>query len=451
MTDATLNLQAEFDAVGLSLFSEKARGILMERLRPDHFSEPAIKDVWRLILDGVNNPSLIVQRMADHRGFAELGGPRFLADCIDAAPCDLAAEDTAEAIVDAWTRRELSTIGGEIQKAATKAPGRSELILHDCERAIAEIARGSGARPAAVSAGLTALDMLEGAYSGSYAGQKVGIEALDHVTGGIRPEDVWIIAGRTSMGKSVTAVSLAKGLAEQGLGVLFFSLEMPMREVQARLIADMAYDREVTYERGGNVRYGDILKGRGEGWHRDRARDAAKNLASLPISVNDQGGMTISDIRSQTLRQFRAWEKAGIKPGACIIDHIGLVIPERRSDSKAADTADTVNELKPMAKQTGAPVIALCQVNRQTEGRNDKRPTPSDLNWSGAIEQAADLICLLYRESYYLERSSDPADKDRAFALQHELELIIGKNRSGPICTVKAHIDVASNAVRSAS
>jgi replicative DNA helicase len=276
-----------------------------------------------------------------------------------------------------------------------------------------------------------------------------GVDSLDHVTGGIRPEDVWIVGGRTSMGKSVLACSLARGLAQQGLGVLFFSLEMPLREVQARLISDIAYDAEAQYS-GGNVRYGDILKGRGETHIRERARAAACQLASLPIAVNDQGGLTVSEIRAQTLRQFRAWEKVGVKPGACIIDHIGLVIPERRTDNKAADTADTVNELKPMAKQTGAPVIALCQVNRQTESRNDKRPTPSDLNWSGAIEQAADLICLLYRESYYLERSPDAEDKDRAFAIKHDLELIIGKNRSGPICTVKAFIDVASNAVRSA-
>ena len=114
-----------------------------------------------------------------------------------------------------------------------------------------------------------------------------------------------------------------------------------------------------------------------------RARHAARRLAELPIVIDDKGGLSIDDIRSRALRQVRAWEKAGIKPGAIIIDHIGLVSPSRQTDNKAADTAETVNQLKPLAKALQCPVAALVQVNRQTEGRNDKRPTMADLNWSG--------------------------------------------------------------------
>jgi replicative DNA helicase len=214
----------------------------------------------------------------------------------------------------------------------------------------------------------------------------------------------------------------------------------------------MAYDRRIIENGpdGGNVRYGDILKGRGTAWQRDRAKQAAKMLASLPISVNDQGGLTIEDIRSQALRQVRAWEKGGIQPGAILIDHIGLVKAHNRraSDSKAAETADIVNELKGLAKQVRAPVIALVQVNRNTEGRSDKRPTLADLNWSGAIEQIADFICLLYRDSYYLERSSDDEDRTEAIRKRYDLELLIAKNRSGPICTLNAFADVSCNAIR---
>jgi replicative DNA helicase len=161
------------------------------------------------------------------------------------------------------------------------------------------------------------------------------------------------------------------------------------------------------------------------------------------------GGLTIEDIRSQAQRQMRAWEKAGVQRGAVFIDHIGLVKPHsKRADSKAAETADIVNELKAIAKQLRAPVIALCQVNRNTESRNDKRPTLADLNWSGAIEQIADFICLLYRESYYLDRSADADDQAKAGMVEHEIELLIHKNRSGPICNLKAFVDIACNVIR---
>jgi replicative DNA helicase len=167
----------------------------------------------------------------------------------------------------------------------------------------------------------------------------------------------------------------------------------------------------------------------------------------LPINVTDAGNLTIDDIRSQALRQVRAWEKADIAPGAVLIDHIGLVKPVRKTESKAADTADTVNELKGLAKQLRCPVISLVQINRATESRSDKRPTMADLNWSGSIEQIADLVCLLYREAYYKERGSE-LDRADAFAVRHKLELLIHKNRSGPIVTLDAWADVACNAIR---
>jgi replicative DNA helicase len=231
---------------------------------------------------------------------------------------------------------------------------------------------------------------------------------------------------------------------------MMFSLEMPTKEVQARLIADLAFDpdRAIDDSRGANVRYGDILKGRADPHQRDRARHAARQLASLPLSVTDEGGLTINDIRAQAQRQFRAWDKAGVQRGAVLIDHIGLVKPHRPSDSKAAETADTVNELKALAKYLKAPIIALCQVNRNTESRNDKRPTLADLNWSGAIEQIADMICLLYRESYYLKRSSNDLEQADGIIKEHDLELLIHKNRSGPICNLEAYVDVACNVVR---
>jgi replicative DNA helicase len=177
------------------------------------------------------------------------------------------------------------------------------------------------------------------------------------------------------------------------------------------------------------------------------AAAAARKLASLPMSVVDRGGLSLDDIINQSRRQVRAWEKVGVEPGAIVIDHLGLVTSRIKRESKPAEVADTVDRLKAAAKLIGAPIIAAAQVNRGPEGRQDKRPTMGDLNWSGSIEQIADLVCLMYRDAYYLQRSGNEADEHQAFLKKYDLELIVPKNRSGPTCTLHAKIDTASNAI----
>lgn len=439
------SLEAEHNVLGSAMFAPEKCDEAFDRLRPEHFSEPVHSRMWAAILSAAKHgrPDLIAIRdaMSKDDGFLELGGLQYLADLVDKAYV-LTAAAHADVIIDRASRRALNNLARETQAlAANVAEGSAETVLGHLERGAAEIARDGGQKAQAVPAGIGALDTLEAAWRGEFQGTSTGLDCLDHVTGGIRSDDVWFIGGRTSMGKSVVGLQLARNIAGQNRGVFVFSLEMALREVQMRLISDLAYDRERWYDEG-NVSYGDLLKGRGPQEHRARAREAARHLASLPLNVNDRGGLTIEDIRIQAQRQFRAWEKAGVERGAILIDHIGLVKPVRKTDSKAADTADTVNELKDLAKQLRAPIIALVQVNRSTETRTDKRPQMSDLNWSGSIEQIADFVCLLYREAYYELR----ADKD----VKHpfDLEMLIHKNRAGPICTVHAHCDVRSNAVR---
>ena len=445
-------LESEHALIGAAIYERNACTSALERVRGEHFFEPVHGRIWDFIraqsveMDMV----LIAQHFANDQAFVDLGGLAFLATLVERAML-VGIDAHADAVLDACTRRGLYEMARTIAERSKAEAGASEDIIQEVERTAADLARTSAQKPAAVSVGLGALDMLEKAYSGAFQGASTGLDAFDRVTGGIRQDDVWFIGGRTSMGKSVVGCGLARGIAQAGRGVMIFSLEMPLQEVQARLIADLAFNMAIpdnTYE-GGNIRYGDILKGRGTPQQRARAEAAARELASLPITVNDQGGLTIEDIRSQALRQVRSWEKAGIKPGAILIDHIGLVKPSQRrqSDSKAAETADTVNELKGLAKQVKAPVISLVQVNRNTEARQDKKPTLADLNWSGAIEQIADFVCLLYREAYYLERGNDD-DMAQAVRVKNDLDLIVAKNRSGPICNVKAYCNVACNAVR---
>lgn len=449
-------IEAEQSIIGCAMYAAGDCADAFERLRPEQFYDPVHQRLWAAIIDCMRRgktpePVTLCGMMGSDAPLADLGGMAYLAKLIDhAVAWTIPAH--IDAICDRASRRAIQALTRDIQaRAGDTSDGDADMVLADLERGAAEIARDGSDRPNAVPVGLSAVEMVEAAYNGDFAGSSTGLGVLDHVTGGVRQDDVWFIGGRTSMGKSVMGLALARGIAEQGRGVMMFSLEMPMREVQARLIADLAYDRRIPNngQEGGNVKYGDILKGRGAAGHQDRAKAAARTLASLPLTVNDAGGLTIEDIRHQAARQMRAWDKSGVPRGAILIDHIGLVRPHKsRGDSKAAETADVVNELKGIAKQLRAPVIALCQVNRNTESRNDKRPTLADLNWSGAIEQIADFICLLYRPAYYLERSSNEEEQMEARRVENDLDLLIQKNRSGPICNLTAYVNIACNAIR---
>jgi replicative DNA helicase len=450
-----LSLEAEHGVLGAAMYEAAACEAALDRLRPEHFGEAAHGRIWAAVQalarqGAPPHPVAVARVLGEDPGLKGLGGLPFLAELVERAYL-WALPAQVEAVADAAARRALLALGRRVaERAADTAAGSADEILAELEAAAAAIARDGGSTPATAPAGDTALAALEAAWRGGYAGAPTGLAALDKVTGGLRAGEVWFVGGRTSMGKSVMGLSLARGVAEQGRGVAVFSLEMPLREVQARLVADLAWDAETAYDPyDPNLRYGDLLKGRGTEAQKDRARAAARRLAELPIAVADAGGLTVDDIRAHAQRQMRQWDRADIPRGALVIDHVGLVRPHtRRGDSKAAETADIVNELKGMAKQLQAPVIALCQVNRNTEARSDRRPTLADLNWSGAIEQIADFICLLYRESYYLERSGSDDDQARAVAVANDLELLIHKNRSGPICNLTVFADVACNVVR---
>ena len=445
-------LEAEQGLIGCILFDNTA---MPEGLAASDFQEPFHQAIWAGIQDTVAagrvaDAVVVANVTQGHPASAEYGGVRYLMDLMDKAPPSINAGSYADAITAASMRRRLDQIGRETIAAASDCDLPPVTALAELERAAADLGRRQTG-PIARAAGLDALDMLESAWNGDHKGHPTGLFCFDRITGGIQPDAVWIVGARTSMGKSVVLPNLGRGIAQSGRGVLFFSLEMPRREVQARLIADLAHDRNLTAYGNdpGNIRFSDILKGQATAIQRQRAESAAKRLASLPITISDKGGLTLDEIISEARRQVRAWERAGVAPGAILIDHIGLVRSSGTGkDSKAAEVSNMVDRLKDAAKRIGAPIIAAAQLNRNAEQRTDHKPLISDLNWSGSIEQIADLVALLYRPAYYLARSSDQMDQAEAITRQNELEIAIPKNRSGPTCAIQAYIDVACNAVR---
>lgn len=447
-------LESEQAVIGCALYDPESCDAALERLRPDMFFEPFHVAAWAVLAEARRSgapadAAVATERLAGHPAAASYGSGYFFELVEKASLWSLPAH--VEAIADRATRRAVQTLAKDIAaRAEIVLESSGDLLLAELERGASDVARQSGSASLAVPAGLDAMEMLEAAWRGENKGVPVGLECLDRVTAGIRQEDVWVIGARTSMGKSVFGLNLVRAISQQGRGTMVFSLEMPRREVQARLVADLAFERRRAFHDcpNPNVRYSDMLQGRSVADQKMLAQDGARKLASLPMVICDAGGLTIDDIRVQAIRQMRAWDRSGVQRGAVLIDHIGLVRPVKNTGNKAADTADTVNELKALAKALQCPIICLSQVNRGPEGRQDKRPTAADLNWSGAIEQIADMICLLYREAYYLERSSDQGDRDSAAFVENRLELLIQKNRSGPSCNLEAFIDVACNAVR---
>lgn len=447
----TVIQEIEQNVLGCALFDRDACSDAFERLRPEHFAEPLHRLIWDFIrtkrAEGQPCDLLMVdQRMTGGEAYAAFGGRTYLVNMVDkAAVWSLTAH--VDAVTDASIKRSVQEL---IDTAKMQDIPAADMLAY-LERGAADIARRSGSQGAGSPIGLDALENLEAAWDGRFKGLSVGLDCIDRITGGIKPENVWIFGGRTSMGKSVMLPCLARSIAEQGRGVLFFSLEMSRFEVQTRMVADIAYDRQlVPYGGdGGNVEFADLLNGRGTQQQRDRARRAARMMSSLPMVVNDKGGLTLDQVISLARRQVRAWERSGIQPGAIFIDHLGLVQAGGAArDSKAAERADMIDRLKDATRQIGAPIIAAAQVNRNPEARNDKRPMMADLNWSGSIEQIADFVGLLYRDAYYLERSASEDDQMRAVGVRNELEIIVPKNRSGPTCTVKAHVEIACSAIR---
>jgi replicative DNA helicase len=275
---------------------------------------------------------------------------------------------------------------------------------------------------------------------------------LGRVIKGWRRGRFYVIAGRPGMGKSTTALSLLVHTAKQGAGVLFFSLEMTNAELMEMALCDLAWSR---YHR---IEYRDLsepVKDTTESEKRfERIREAGETLAGYPLTIMDRGGMTIADIRSQALMQAQRLEAQGKRLEVICIDHLGLIKPSGKyTNNKVAETEEISAALKALAKELNIAVVALVQLNRGVEGREDKRPSLSDLRWSGAIEQDADVVMFVYREAYYLTKPvSDPVEDaarmEKLQAAKGELEVIFAKHRGGPCPTIKMFCDMGCGVVR---
>ena len=278
-----------------------------------------------------------------------------------------------------------------------------------------------------------------------------GLADLDYLIGGWPRGELTIWAGRPGMGKSACATSAVLRAAKAGHGVGFFSLEMHGIAIGSRMLTDLAYrgDDPIYYE--------DILKKRIDQRARQRIEAAAAHLDALPIITEEQRGLTLAEIASRARKMANEFDRAGRRLSVLVVDHMGLIVPSGRyKGNRVQEVGEISDGLATLAKDLDCAVIALCQLNRGVEGRENKRPGMSDLRDSGSIEQDASLILFSYRPAYYLrDRLDDPAAEEARQmamnALKNKLEIIVAKQRNGHLATIDAFVDIGANAIRNVS
>ncbi len=450
------SIEAEQQLLGAILTNNDLFDRISSTVRADHFFDPVHARIFdtiaaRISKNTLASPVTLKSFLEDDPGLAELGGPAYLVRLAGSAISSFAVKDYATMIYDLAVRRELIGVGNEIADKAARVDVDSEpkeQIVEAEQRlyALAEQGQTESGFQSFLKAVTDAVKVANAAYQrdGGLAGVSTGLTDMDKKLGGLHKSDLLILAGRPSMGKTSLATNIAfniakaykKGLTADGQegavdgGVVgFFSLEMSAEQLAARILSEVA---EIPSDQ---IRRGDFTEGEFR-----RIVDAAKDLESAPLYIDDTPALPISQLAARARRLKRTHGLDCI-----IVDYLQLLRPATAKDSRVNEVSEITQGLKAVAKELDIPVIALSQLSRQVENREDKRPQLSDLRESGSIEQDADVVMFVYREEYYKEREK-PSDSDlEAMAkwqddmerVHAKAEVIIGKQRHGPIGTVE--------------
>lgn len=278
-----------------------------------------------------------------------------------------------------------------------------------------------------------------------------GLKSLDRAIGGFRRGEYAILAGRPGMGKSLVSLAFAKNVARRNYGVMIFSLEMTRQQLGARIISEGVWSSTA------KVPYVGILSNELSDYDRERAvRSAIESKGTMAMLVDEQAALTVSEIAARTRAARESFRKEGKTLDFVIVDHIGKIRPSGRyKGNRVHEVGEVSNALSEIAKNEQVALLALSQLNRSVESRENKRPGLSDLRESGDIEQDADLVMFAYRDAYYLERAKEEPGSDAEFLRQNRLEqkqnileISIAKQRNGPTTTIELYCDMGSNVIR---
>jgi replicative DNA helicase len=451
------NIEAEQQLLGAILSSNDVLDRVEALVKPDHFFDPVHREIFQMaaarIAKGLATDATTLKNFAsDIGGLKELGGAEYLVKLQLSAIATSAARDYAQLIHDLAVRRALIGLGATISDRARSmrddiSPDDQIVEAESDLFQLAATGQTSTGFQSFLSALHEAVTTANAAHKrqGKLAGLSTGLTDMDRMLGGLHNSDLLILAGRPSMGKTSLATNIAfnvakawkEGRREDGTtgtvdgGVVgFFSLEMSSAQLAQRILSEAA---EIPSEL---IRKGDLTEAEFQRYLR-----AAGELEHCPLYIDDTPALPISHLAARARRLKRSPKGLDL----LIIDYLQLVRPATAKDSRVNEVSEITQGLKAIAKELDIPVIALSQLSRQVENREDKRPQLSDLRESGSIEQDADVVMFVYRGEYYKEREKPGEDNLEAMtkwqqdmeALHGKAEVIIGKQRHGPVGNIE--------------
>ncbi|MDY7097094.1 MAG: replicative DNA helicase [Pseudomonadota bacterium] len=407
------NLEAETAFLGAVLIDNRVVEELRTPIQPHHFFEPLHQRIYEKILrmldrNATASPVTLRPQFEGDEALQELGGPNYLMKLTANGSGLLAPYELAQQIYDLALLRELVTVGRGLVEGALDTSDDVDPMerIAKAEADLFKVAEGaeSGNETSTFrDAAMTAIKMAEAAMNsgGGLSGKTTGLDSMDRKTSGLHNSDLIILAGRPGMGKTSLATNIAFNCAEAhlnwqrdggefnfGAPAAFFSLEMSADQLATRILAEQA---EISSEalRSGKLSREDFQK----------LSFASQRLAELPLFIDDTAALTIAGLRNRARRLKRRHDI-----GLIIVDYLQLLSGSgRANDNRVNEISEISRGLKTLAKELSVPVIALSQLSRAVEQREDKRPMLSDLRESGSIEQDADMVWFVYRDDYYLE------------------------------------------------
>jgi replicative DNA helicase len=452
------NLEAEQALLGALLANNKAYERVGEFLEPEHFADAIHGRIYAAIRRRVENghlaDAITLRHEFEHSGeLAEVGGPAYLAQLLSAMVGIVNAGEYGRLIHDCWIRRQLIDLGETVVNNAFGAnaelDGKEQ--IEAAEQSLFDLASEKAGEGGAISferALARAIEVADAALKrgGGVSGLSSGLRDLDAKMGGLHKSDLLILAGRPGMGKTALATKIAFGAAKAALAeaegakvpaVAIFSLEMSADQLANRLLS------EASRISGDRIRRGEISQR-----EFDNFVAVSRELSQLPILIDDTPAITLSALRTRCRRIQRTRGLAMV-----VVDYLQLMRPSvgTRPESRVLEISMITQGLKAIAKELAIPVIALSQLSRAVEQREDKRPQLSDLRESGSIEQDADVVMFIYRDEYYLKQREPKIaafaddgkfesamqrwqeDMERA---HNKADLIIAKQRHGPTGTI---------------
>ena len=456
------NIEAEKSLLGAIFINNRAHERVSEYLQPEHFSikhHGHIFEAITLLIERgqIADPITLKRYFEQDETLAEVGGPSYLADLATSAVTVINAQEYGRIIYDLHLKRELINLGedvvnkaysGQIEDSANQQIEQAEQTLYD----LATTGNFEGGFKSFKEAIVEAVDIAAAAHQrdSGLAGVSSGFTDFDKLLGGLHPSDLLILAGRPAMGKTALATNMAFNAAydyknsagKEGAVVGFFSLEMSAEQLAARILSEQS-----------SIPSDKMRKGELSNDEFTKLATCSQALHSIPLFIDDTPGLTVSALRTRARRLKRQHSL-----GLIIVDYLQLITgsAQSRSDGRVQEVSEITRGLKTLAKELSVPVLALSQLSRQVENREDKRPQLSDLRESGSIEQDADVVTFIYRDEYYLEkaepkqRADEAGDKhasrisnweDRMASVKNIAEVIVAKQRHGPIGTVSLMFD----------